>query len=125
MSKAIKQVAYAIAGSSLTLAIWGIGWILYDKLQLWEYIKNLDYQNLLLAAIGVQMTMWMLAVARIKRELTELDKKALNKIFSRATKKLTPKIEEHDSKLTELNETIADLKLALKMAPDTPREATK
>jgi len=125
MSKAIKQVAYAIAGSSLTLAIWGIGWILYDKLQLWEYIKNLDYQNLLLAAIGIQMTLWMLAVARIKRELIALDKKALNKIFSRATKKLTPKIEEHDSKLAELNETIADLKLALKMAPDTPTEATK
>lgn len=125
MSKAIKQVAYAIAGSSLTLAIWGMGWILYDKLQLWEYIVNVDYQNLLLAAIGVQMTLWMLAVARIKRELTALDKKALNKIFSRATKKLTPKIEEHDNKLTELNETIADLKLALKMAPDTPTEATK
>ena len=125
MSKAIKQVAYTIAGSSLTLVIWSIGWILYDKLQLWEYIVNLDYQNLLLAAIGVQMTLWMLAVARIKQELTTLDKKSLNKIFRRATKKLIPKIEEHDSKLIELNETVADLKLALKMAPDHRVEAAK
>lgn len=125
MGKSIKQFAYALAGSSLIVAIWSIGWILYDKLQLWSQITNVDYQNILLAVMATQMALWMIAVAKTKTDLTSLDKKELNKIFQRANKKLTPKIDEYDNELAKLKETVADLKVALTMAPNAPTEATK
>lgn len=125
MTKTMKQFSYTLAGSSLIPAIWAIGWILYDTMEIWRTVTNIDYQNILLAIMGLQMFCWMIAVTKAKQPLTTLDKKELNKIFQRANKKLTPQLDKHSSELGELKERVADLAAALKMAPEPTAEVNR
>lgn len=114
-----------MASASLILVIWSIGWLLYDELQLWQTFDNQTYQYILTLLIGVQSTISYIAAYKVNPKLTSLDKKELNKIFKRTMKKTALSLESHDKALSTFQEEIADLKLALKMKPETTTEATK
>ena len=106
-----------MVSASLIPLIWGVGWILFDELAIWETLNNIQYQNILFIIIGLESFLLYAGAYKITQPLSDFDRKYLNKMFKKAVNKIEPEVQKHDERLTQIERDVADLKVADSLKP--------
>jgi len=59
----MKFVVPFFVAFGLDVAMWLLGWVYYDRLSLWRFLANLDFQNLLILSMAL-VTLAILAFTK-------------------------------------------------------------
>ena len=117
MSANLRRLLLTMVSLSLVPVIWGGGWYLYGELGWWEIVKEFQYQNVLLVLIGVQTFVFYAKAFTVKQPLSNFDKKLLKKMVKKVFDKTENLLTNHDTKIEQLYQDVADLKIAFKLKP--------
>ena len=117
MSANIRRLLLIVMSVSLIPIIWGAGWYLYGELEIWKTIVNFQYQNILLILMGVQMCAFCGLAFSVRQPLSNFDKKILKKMVKKTFDKTEKLLTNHDTKIEQLYQDVADLKIAFELKP--------
>ena len=125
MSANLKRLMLIMVSASLIPTIWGTGWYLYGELAIWETLTNIQYQNILLILTGIQSFLFYAGAYKITQPLSDFDKQTLKKMVKIVFNKTEKILTQHDTKIEQLYQDVADLKVAFEMKPpDKQAEVT-
>ena len=117
MSANLRRLLLIIVSTSLIPVIWGAGWYLYGELKIYETMANLQYQNILLIFMGLQACVFCGWAFSVRQPLSNFDKKLLKKMVKQSFSKAEKLLVKHDTKIEQLYQDVADLKIAFTLKP--------
>jgi hypothetical protein len=113
-----KPIIAIIAIAAIAYIFWEIGWQIWEQKELWQYMTNIEYQNLLLTGEATQATIILTAAFIIGRTQKQPQPTTITTTQPKQQKE-NLQLKKLTEQITQLQNEVKKINVITKLNPET------